>query len=89
MSKAGDASQQLAAALDRLKACRATDKNYVAASQEVLAEIIKLRPIGLDASADLMDLYQKLSLEFLYATKCAELRRPAFGGNTTSKMSKY
>jgi hypothetical protein len=89
MSKAGDATQQLAAALDRLKACRATDKDYVAASQEVLAEITKLGPLGLDASSDLMDLYQQLNLEFLYAEKCAELRMPAFGGNTASQTSKY
>ena len=89
MSRTGDATHQLEAALDLLKACRADGKDYFAASQELLAEMTKLGSLGLNASSELAELYQKLNQEFLYAEKCAELRRPAYGGNMASQTSKY
>ncbi|MBR2573944.1 MAG: hypothetical protein IKE14_06410 [Loktanella sp.] len=89
MSETGGATQKLGAALDRLKACRASDKDYVAASQDVLAEMAKLGPIGPNTPVELANLYKKLTQEFLYAEKCAELRRPAYVGNTGSQTSKY
>jgi hypothetical protein len=89
MSETGGATQQLGAALDRLKACRASDKDYVAASQDVLAEMAKFGPIGPNTPVELANLYQKLTQEFLYAEKCAELRRPAYVSNTGSQTSKY
>ena len=89
MSKTGDATHQLDAALDLLKACRPDGKDYFAASQELLAEMKRLGSLGLNTSSDLAGLYHKLNQEFLYAEKCAELRRPAYGGNVASKTSKY
>lgn len=89
MSQAGCTTEQLSAALDRLKSCRASDKDYVAASEQVLAEMAKLGPIGPYSSFDLANLYQKLTQEFLYAEKCAELHGRAFLGNTGTQSSKY
>ena len=89
MSEAGCVTAKLSAALDRIKACRASDKDYVAASEEVLAEIAKLGHIDPNSTFDLANLYKKLSQEFLYAEKCAELRKPLFVGNTGSKSTKY
>jgi|GEM_PF-5151119 len=89
MSEAGCTTEQLSAALDRLKACRASDKDYVAASEQVLAEMARLGPIGPNSPFDLANLYQKLTQEFLYAEKCAELHRSAYVGNTGSQTSKY
>jgi len=67
MSEAGCTTEQLSATLDRLKACRASGKDYVAASAQVLAVMAKLGPIGSKSPLDLANLYQKLTQEFLYA----------------------
>lgn len=89
MSGTFGATQELSAALDRLTACRASDKDFLAASGVVLTEMDKMRRLGPGASDDLAKLYQKLTQEFLYAAKCAELRRPMHVGNAMSQTSKY
>ena len=89
MLEPGVATQHLDAALDRLKACRAADKDYIAASENVLAEMSKLGPLGPNTPDGLANLYQKLTQEFLYAEKCAELRGLGHAGNTGSQTSKY
>jgi hypothetical protein len=89
MSATGCVIKQLSAALDRLKESRAVDKDYFAASEQVLAEMEKLSCIGASAPLDLVSLYQKLTQEFLYAEKCAELRIFCHVGTTGSQTSKY
>lgn len=89
MSDLSGAMQDLSAALDRLTACRASDKDFLKASEVVLTEMAKLQQLGPGASDDLAKLYQKLTQEFLYADKCAELRRPTLVGKAMSKTSKY
>ena len=64
MSETGVATQHLDAALDRLKACRASDKDYIAASENVLVEMSKLGPLGPNTPDGLANLYQKLTKSF-------------------------
>lgn len=89
MADPSGATRDLSAALDRLTACRASDRDFLTASEVVLTEMAKLQHLDPGASDDLAKLYQKLTQEFLYADKCAELRSPTFVGKTMSKTSKY
>jgi len=89
MSATGCAIKQLSAALDRLKECRTVDNDYFVASEQVLDEIVKLGCRGPNSPIELANLYHKLTQEFLYAEKCAELRRFCDVGNKNSQASKY
>lgn len=89
MFAAGCTIKQLDAALDSLKTCRASDKEYIVASEVVLAEMEKLGPVVPNTPVVLKILYQKLTQELLYAEKCAELRRPAVVNKTVTQTSKY
>lgn len=82
-------TQQLSVALERLKKCRTSWKDYLEASEGVLIEIAKLEHVAFGATDEAALLYQKLFQEFVYAEKCAELRRPAYVGSMTSQTSNY
>ena len=84
------ADLNLNAALEELAAARGDAPAYLQASEKILVQIEKLREAPEEAVSMPTSYYTKLLQEYIFSSKCVELRTPSsITHSTKNGSSKY
>ena len=90
MSVASDALSKLTVALNRLENSREDSETFLDASKKVLDLIKSFKDSDPEIFIGMVGFHTKLTKEFVFAAKCAELRTPSHSNQgPLQSLSKY
>ena len=90
MSVASDALSKLTVALNRLENSREDSETFLDASKKLLDLIKSFKDSDPEIFIGMVGFHTKLTKEFVFAAKCAELRTPSHSNQgPLQSLSKY
>jgi hypothetical protein len=90
MLNESDALSKLSVALDTLETCHKDSENFLDASKKLLDLINSLKDSNSEIFTGMRDVHTRLTKEFVFAAKCAELRSPGHSlRGPVQGLSKY